>query len=216
MKVVSLREQLLGEFRMATMILLSAVGVLLLVACVNVANLLLARGDREKEISVRRALGASDGMLIRQWMTEAAMLAALGGFRGPSRRLGSTDSYDAEPGGAARDCQGRGRRAGAGVRAGFDGDGVRAVRAGSGDRRFAGKLDAARIEPAAARGGDADCGEVALAVILLVGAGLLLRSFEQLSHVDPGFTADHLLTMRVPAPATLAATGSAAGHFSPN
>ena len=214
-KVVSLREQLLGEFRMATMILLSAVGVLLLIACVNVANLLLARAaNREKEISVRRALGASDGMLIRQWMTEAAMLAALGGFLGTIAaiwgvRILTTLSPAALP---------------AIVRVGVDGRALGFALAlmatVCGLFGLAPAIAASRVHwtlrgssPRRRAAAMLIAVEVALAVILLVGAGLLLRSFEQLSHVDPGFTADHLLTMRVQAPATLAANRQRSGAF---
>src|SRR5262249_3881322 len=82
-KVVSLHDQLLGEFRGAALILLCAVGAMLLIACANVANLLLARAvSQEKQTAVRRALGASNGRLVRQWMTESAALALIGALAG--------------------------------------------------------------------------------------------------------------------------------------
>jgi putative ABC transport system permease protein len=206
-KVVSLREQLLGEFRLATLILLSAVGLVLLIACVNVANLLLARAaDREKEISVRRALGASNGRLMRQWMTEAGVLAVFGGALGMVAsiwgvRILTVLNPSALPSMARIDVDGRALGFALAATAvvcclfglapaTFAASGMhwalkRSRRGSSPRRRAAGLLIAA---------------EVALSVMLLVGAGLLLRSFAQLSHVDPGFNADHLLTMRLQYP----------------
>jgi putative ABC transport system permease protein len=81
--VVSLHDQLLGEFRSATTILLCAVAVLLLIACVNVANLFLVRAvSREQETAIRRALGASGARLVAQWMSESSVFAVLGGALG--------------------------------------------------------------------------------------------------------------------------------------
>jgi uncharacterized low-complexity protein len=82
-KIVSLRDQMLGEFRLGTWILLCAVAAVLLIALVNLAHLMLVRAvSREKEFAVRRAIGATDARLIRQWMTEGALLSALGGSLG--------------------------------------------------------------------------------------------------------------------------------------
>ncbi len=81
--VVTFREQFLGEYRIATLILLCAVAAVLLIACVNVANLLLVRAvSREKETAIRRALGATTARLIAQWMKESAVLALTGGVLG--------------------------------------------------------------------------------------------------------------------------------------
>src|SRR5579863_5278789 len=82
-KVVSFRDQFLGNFRTVTVILLSAVAAVLLIACANLANLLLVRAvSREKETSVRRALGATEGRLFAQWITESAVLSLAGGAIG--------------------------------------------------------------------------------------------------------------------------------------
>ncbi|HTS78843.1 MAG TPA: ABC transporter permease [Bryobacteraceae bacterium] len=82
-KVISLHEDLLGKFRPATLLLLAAVAALLLIALVNVSNLLLARTvSREKEFAVRRAIGATQARLARQWIAEAAVLAIIGGSLG--------------------------------------------------------------------------------------------------------------------------------------
>lgn len=82
-KIVSLHDELLGRFRAATILLLSAVAAVLLIALVNVANLLLVRAvSRQKEFAVRRAIGASEARLARQWIAEAAVLTAIGGTFG--------------------------------------------------------------------------------------------------------------------------------------
>jgi len=197
--VVPLREQLLGDYRSGTLILLGAVGLVLLVACVNVANLLVARAAaREKEIAVRRALGASSARLVRQWMTEAGVLAMLGGAAGVAasyagvsalRALSPTDLPTI-------------------AKIGVDSRALLFTFAMSCVVCFlfglAPSLAATRVNwglrgsrPRRRISSVLVTAEVALALVLLVGAGLLLKSFARLRAIDPGFRPDHLLTMQI-------------------
>jgi putative ABC transport system permease protein len=200
--VVPLREQLLGDFRTGALILLSAVALVLLIACANVANLLLARAAaREKEIAVRRALGASNAALLRQCMTEAGVLAALGGAAGAVvglwgvallKALSPTDL----PGVAHIGIDGRALLFMFAISAvvcllfgaapSLAMTRVNWTLRGSRSRRRTSSVLVAA--------------EVALALMLLIGAGLLLKSFARLRQIDPGFRPDHLLTMQVQLP----------------
>ncbi len=205
-KIVSLHDQLLGEFRTATLILLSAVAVVLLIACVNVANLLLVRAvSREKETTVRRALGATPARLMAQWLTESALLGLLGGALGSLTAVWGVKllirlSPASLPGMAKIAIDERTllftltisclvcllfglAPALASTHLTWNSRG--ATRR---SRRTASILVTA---------------EVALAVTLMIGAGLLLKSFSRLSHVNPGFNPTHLLTMQAQFPATV-------------
>ena len=198
-KVVTLHEQLLGEFRTVTLILLSAVAAVLLIACVNVANLLLVRAvSREKETAVRRALGATAAQLAAQWIAESTVLAALGGALGCLAAVWGVKflvslSPAALPGVAKIAVDARALAFTIIVSA------IVCLLFG-----LAPALTSARMAWGT-RGASRRTrrsasllvtAEVALAVILLIGAGLLLKSFSRLTHVDPGFNAGHLLIMR--------------------
>jgi putative ABC transport system permease protein len=197
--VVALREQLLGDYRAGTLILLSAVAMVLLIACVNVANLLVARAaGRGREIAVRRALGASTRRLVRQWMTEAGVLALLGGGAGVVASFWGVRLLRALSPSELPDV----------ARIVVDGRAVAFTFALSclvcllfG---LAPSLAAARMDwglrgsvPRRRLSSVLVTVEVAFALVLVVGAALLLKSFARLQHIDPGFRQDHLLTMKL-------------------
>jgi len=204
--VMPLQEQLVGEFRKPLIVLLGAVGFVMLIACVNVASLSLGRtAGREVELSVRTALGAGRGRLARQILTESVVLSVGGGITGLVLAvLGTRALVALAPGdlplvdavhvdgvvlafalaltiasgvlfGVIPAIHGSRHGAGAGLRAG-----------GRGNSLGAGRLRQALV-----------VAEVALAIALLAGAGLLLRSFDQLTAVDPGFQPLHVSTFAV-------------------
>ena len=205
-----LQEQMVGELRPALFALVGAVSLVLLVACVNVANLLLARSAaRERELGMRTALGASRGRLVRQMLTESLVLAAAGGIAGlcgrgavssrPARAGRRSHSGSAARPGDARSAGGRvhdGHRAGdrhplrsrPGVRLDeHRGDALREGGRHGGGRRLHRVLSTLVVA------------EVALSLVLLAGAGLLMRSLVKLQSVDLGFRAEGVLTAGVQA-----------------
>jgi putative ABC transport system permease protein len=211
-RVVGLSDQLTGDVRPALFVLIAAVGFVLLIACANVANLLLARATaRHREIAVRAALGAGRARLVRQLLAESLLLSTAGGAAGlllawwatvflrrvvaehlPIARLESVS---------------------------VDGrvllfTALAVLVSGLAFGLFP-ALTAARASliDALKEGGRTGTGghgvrarntfvvvEVALALVLLVGAGLLIRSFSALLNVEPGFDPSHTITMRVSIP----------------
>ncbi|HEY2713717.1 MAG TPA: ABC transporter permease [Chthoniobacterales bacterium] len=211
-RLVSLRDDLVGPVRPVLVLLFGAVGFLLLIACANVGNLLLARTmGRQREVAIRAALGASRGDLARQFLTEGVLLTSLGGALGLLIAAWSTTLLEhigarffPHLGGIPVDARVLvftfGISLGAGVFLGL----VAAWRAGRGDLSRA-LNDAGRSPGAVSTRSSLRSSlvviEVALAMVLLIGAGLLLKSMRRLQQVDPGFDPAHLLTMNVWLPA---------------
>jgi putative ABC transport system permease protein len=206
-RVVPLQDDIVGDFRARLLILLGAVGLVLLVACANVANLLLSRAaTREKEVAIRAVLGAGRQRILRQLLTESVLLSAIGGAVGlffavtglgllkavlpvDTPRLADT-SIDARVllFSAALAIL-------TGILFGLA-PALRSSRAAFVDSlksggRGSGAAASERVRRTIVTG------EVAVAVMLVIAAGLLIRSFWKLSHASPGFRADQILTARI-------------------
>jgi predicted permease len=202
--VRALRDDMTGNVRTALLVLLGAVAFVLLMGCVNVASLLLARASvREREMAVRAALGAGRGRIVRQLLTESVVLSIAGGIIGIGVAYAGVAallslSAGQLPRGSNIHLDGRVLlfALGISVATGFLFGLVPALHGSrmaiQGVLREAGRGvagGARRVRSALV------IAEVALAVVLVVGAGLMARSFVQLTNVDPGFRADHLLAV---------------------
>src|SRR5262249_28117263 len=200
----------LGGFERVFLLLLCAVGLVLLIACVNVANLLLVRAaEREREFAVRAALGASRGRLLRQLLTESLLLAALGGALGLLLGANGMRALTALLSGIPRlddlrfDWQAFAFTAAASLATGLLfglGPAIRAARPDLQEALKEGGRGAASSRRVRRMGNLLVIGEVALAMLLLVGAGLIVQSFIRLQLTDPGFATSRLLTMKVNVP----------------
>jgi putative ABC transport system permease protein len=207
----SLHQDYVGNLRLPILILFAAVGLVLLIACANVANLLLAQATtRRKEIAIRIALGARRWTIVRQLLIESLLLAAGGGLLGV---LGAFWSVEAlakllpESLSKLQDVSIDARvflfTLGVSVLTAVAFGAVPALLA-SRTRPGATLNDVARDMAGGTSGRHVRrvlvVSEVALAVVLLVSAGLLIRSFQLLRHVDTGFTTENALTMRMVLP----------------
>ena len=212
MHITLLQDEVVGDVRRALLVLLGSVGLVLLIACANVANLLLARGSaRQKEIAVRTAMGASWQQIARQLLTESVLLGALGGLVGLGVAQVSLFVVRAmNPGNIPR-LEDIGIN-GSVMAFTFGVSLATGVLFGLAPVWRALKVDLNTSLKAGGRSGQADGGilvrrhrlrgllvisELALSLMLLIGAGLLVRSFVRLEAVPPGFSPDHVLTMSV-------------------
>jgi putative ABC transport system permease protein len=214
MHVVALQEEVVGDVRRALLVLLGSVTLVLLIACANVANLLLVRGAaREKEIAVRTAMGAGWQRVTRQLLTESVLLGILGGVAGLTvAQISLSVVRRMNPGNIPR-LEDIGLN-GTVLAFTFAVSLATGILFGVAPVWRALKVDLSTSLKAGGRGGQRDGGlhlrrhrlrgllvvsELALSLVLLIGAGLLVRSFIRLQAVPPGFSADHVVTMQVAA-----------------
>jgi putative ABC transport system permease protein len=209
--IAPLQSRLVNEERTTLLVLFGAVGILLLMACVNVANLLIARGaSRQHELAVRAALGGGRGRLLTQLLVESTLLSALGGVLGILLAANILRLLLAvAPAGTPRLDEVSLDRAAllfAATAAMLCGILFGAFPAAQASRANGQQLVIrTRAAGASAQSHRLRRGllvtEVALALVLLAGAGLMIRTLSRITGVDPGFRADHLLTLRVELPA---------------
>jgi predicted permease len=215
---IPLREQMVGNTRPTLLVLLAASGFLLLIACANVVNLLVARAAvREGELAVRLALGATRGRLAQQFLAEALVLALVGGTLGVVlAALGVKALLALEPGDLPRvgevgiDWSVLAFAFGMSVAVAVVLGVLSALRGTRGDLRQA-MAQAQRTQAGAGASyrvrGALVVAQMALTLVLLVGAGLLGRSFLQLARLDPGYRTERALVLDISASVPEGAAG---------
>ena len=206
----TLHERLVREVKPSLLALLGAVGLVLLIACANVANLLLARSAaRQKEIAIRAAMGASRTRVLRQMLTESILLSAIGGIAGLILSIWLTDVLMS----MLPESAPRLEHIGIDYRVLAFALGVSALTGilfGIVPALQASKLDVTSALKEGGRSGEGHrrtsarslllIGEVALSLMLLVGAGLLIKSFLRLQEIRPGFNAHNVLIANLALP----------------
>ena len=215
--LVSMKQDIVGNVQPFLIVLLSAVGFLLLIACANVANLLLARSlGRSREFAVRAALGASRGRVIRQLLTESVLLAGIGGVLGFLLAFyGTKTVVNALPGTLPRASEvsldARVLLFTAAVSL------LAAIVFGLAPALKTSRINVLEVLKETGRGLSGArqwlqkvfvAGEVALALVLLIGAGLMLRSLAALWRVNPGYNPSHAITFVVSMPSSPSTTSA--------
>jgi len=209
---IAIRDQLVGDVRTPLLVLQAGVVLVLLIACANVANLLLMRATgRGRELAIRSTLGAGEWRLVRQMLTEGVVLSLVGGLGGLVAGLAGLRGLVAI---AGQQLPGIAPTAlhpvvllftlGLAVVTGLVFGVIPAIAVVRGNTSAYLKEDGARGSAGRTTGvarATLVAGEVALALMLLVGAGLLIKSFARLQSVNPGFTADNVLTGQISLPA---------------
>jgi predicted permease len=214
MHVIGLQEQVVGDVRRSLLVLMGSVALVLLIACTNVAHLLLSRAaGREKEVAIRTALGADWQRLARQLLTESSVLGLLGGAAGLLvARLSISAVHALNPGNIPRldDIEINGSV----LIFTFAVSILTGILFGLAPVARGIKIDLNTSLKAGGRGGQADSGlyikrhrlrgllivsELTLSLMLLIGAGLLIRSFIRLQDVPPGFATNNVLSMQIAA-----------------
>jgi predicted permease len=209
-RLVPLQKEIVGDVRTALLVLLGAVGLVLLIACANIANLLLTRAtSRSKEIAVRTALGAGRARIIRQLLSETAVLSLLGGAVGIALAYWGVKALSSLLPSSLPQMNT--------IRVDYFVLGfalllsaIAGVAFGLVPAMFAANADIQSTLREGARSGESRnrsrarsflaAGEIAIAMVLLVAAGLLLRSFSKLMSVSPGFDVQHIVKADISLP----------------